>query len=60
MHYIVEAPAFWFLRGSTWTGDKDRAEKFTTKEFAQAALKNAAQFSKPRVVKTWKIVEITD
>lgn len=60
MHYIVEAPAYWFLVGTAWTGNKERAQKFDTKEQAQAALNTATRFSRPKIWRHWKIVEITD
>jgi hypothetical protein len=58
MTYIVEAPASWFLRGTVFTGDKSRASTFDSESAAQAAIAKAAQFSKPKMVKTWKIVPV--
>jgi hypothetical protein len=59
MKYIVEAPGGWYLYGTAFTGDKARAKVFDTVEAAQEAIKAAAKFSKPPIVKTWKVVPLT-
>ena len=41
---------FW-LRGTTWAFHADRANVFDSPEQAEAALKKAAKFNKPSVIK---------
>ena len=57
MTYIVEAPGGWYLRGTTFAGTIERADKFATQEAAKAAIAKAAKFSRPGIVKTWEIRE---
>lgn len=42
---------FW-LRGTTWAFRDNRADVFNSPEQAEAALKKAAKFAKPSVIKT--------
>lgn len=56
--FIVQAPGAWFLRGTVFTDEITRAVKFATQEQAQAAIDKAAKFSKPKIVKTWRIVPV--
>lgn len=46
------------LRGTVWAFSMDRAQKFETKELAQAALDKAKQFMKARTYKAARIVEV--
>lgn len=55
--FIVLAPKGWFLKGTTWTRDQPSSHKFLTTEAAQAAIAKAAKFSKPKMVKTWRIID---
>lgn len=41
----------YFLRGSIWTNEIERAQKFPTKELAEAQFRRAMTFTKPRVFK---------
>lgn len=45
------------LRGTVWAYSMDRAQKFETREAAQAALDKAKQFMKVRTYKAAKIIE---
>ena len=47
----------WFLRSTVWTSDRDRANKFATRELAQAALLKAKQFMKAAHFKKARIEE---
>ena len=59
MAFIVQTPdASWFLRSTVWAGALDRAQRFQTKEAAQAQLDKAKQFMKVRTYKAAQIVEI--
>lgn len=46
------------LRGTVWAFSMDRAQKFATREDAQAALEKARKFMKARVYKSAIIEEI--
>lgn len=46
------------LRGTVWAFSMDRAQKFETREAAQAALDKAKQFMKATVYKRSRIEEI--
>ena len=46
------------LKGTVWTFSMDRAEKFNTREDAQAALDKAKKFMKASVYKSAIIEEI--
>lgn len=52
---VVNAGVLFYLKGTTWTGDKDRADSFTTKEAAQAAAAKAEEFMHPRIRKSYKV-----
>lgn len=54
--YVVQAPGQYWLVNTAFGGSIERAKKFDTVEAAQTAIDKAAKFSKPRIVKTWKIV----
>lgn len=58
--FIVQAPGEWYLRGTTFAGSIERATRFPTIEVAQAAIDFAAKFSRPKIVKTWRIVPAPD
>ena len=47
----------WCLKGTTWTGAPERADKFETRELAQAALDKAKSFTKPKLWKSAIIEE---
>ncbi len=48
------------LRGTIWAFSMDRAEKFDTRELAQAALDKAAKFSKKSTIKRATITEVPE
>lgn len=50
----------WYLRGTTWAGSTERADKFDSREAAQAALDRAKKFSVRRIYKDWFIRELGD
>jgi hypothetical protein len=56
MAFIVETTGEWFLRGTTWTSDRDRAIKFDTEEDAQAGLLKAKKFTKPEQYKAARVI----
>lgn len=61
MTFIVQtADASFFLRSTVWAGTLDRAQRFPTKEAAQAQLDKAKKFMKVRAYKAAQIVEIID
>ncbi len=45
----------WFLRGTTWAGSKDRAQRFATRDDARAALAKAKPFTRPALFKLARI-----
>lgn len=47
----------WYLRGTTWAGSTERADKFDSREAAQAALERAKKFSKRSSWKDWVVKE---
>jgi len=54
MTYIVKLinrGQVWFLRGTTWTGDADRAAVFANEQAAAMALVKAQPFMKPGLFK---------
>jgi len=58
--FIVVTPGYggnWYLRGTTWTGEQERANKFTTHEAALTALNRARRFMKPAAFKAATIVK---
>ena len=48
----------WPLRGTVWAYDMSRAQKFETREAAQAALNKAKQFMKACIYKAAVIEQI--
>jgi len=48
--------AAWFLRGTTVTGDRDRANVFADADAAQVALGKARKFMKPAAFKAARMV----
>lgn len=48
------------LRGTVWAFSMDRAQKFDSREAAQAALDRAKQFMKARTYKAAVITEIVE
>lgn len=46
--------AYW-LNGTIWTSDKDRAQKFASRSNAEAALDKARKFMKPALFKAARI-----
>lgn len=48
------------LRGSVWAFSMDRAQKFDTRELAQAALDKAKKFMNSRVYKAATIDEVAE
>jgi hypothetical protein len=48
----------WFLRGTTWSRDPERAQKFATYDDARAALEKAKKFMKPATFHAARVVEI--
>lgn len=46
------------LRGTVWAFSMDRAQKFDTREAAQAALDKAKQFMKAKFYKAARIEEV--
>lgn len=48
----------WPLRGTTFAFAIERAQRFDTREQAQAAIEKAKPFHKARVMKTAQIVEV--
>lgn len=44
-----------FLKGTVWTFEIDRASKFKTEDEAKKAIDKAAQFKKKSDVKKWRI-----
>lgn len=48
---------FW-LRSTTWAFGANRADKFPTRDAAQAALAKAKQFMKAKAFKAAQIVEV--
>lgn len=50
----------WYLRGTTWTSDKRRADKFPTASAAQQAFDNAKKFMRTNMRKLAKIVPVTE
>jgi hypothetical protein len=55
--FIVLAPKGWFLKGTVWTSDQPSSHKFLTEGEARVAIAKAAKFSKPKLVKTWRIID---
>jgi len=49
----------WPLKGTVWAFSMDRAQKFETREAAQAQLDKAKKFMKPALAKKARIVEAT-
>lgn len=49
----------WPLRGMAWAFSMDRAQKFTSREDAQAALDKAKKFMKPALHRSATIEEVT-
>jgi len=47
----------WPLRGTIWALSMERAQKFETRDAAQAALDKARQFMKPALYKKARITE---
>ena len=47
------------LRGTVWAFSMDRAQRFETREAAQAGLERAKQFMKASTYKQAKIVEVS-
>jgi hypothetical protein len=48
----------WPLRGTIWAFSMDRAQKFDTREAAQAALDKAKKFMKAALYRKAQIVEV--
>lgn len=48
----------WPLRGTVWAFSMDRAQRFETREAAQAALDNAKPFMKVKQYKSAQIKEV--
>ena len=48
----------WPLRGTVWAYSMDRAQRFETRELAQAALLKAKPFMKAAMFKKARIVEV--
>lgn len=48
----------WYLKGTTWTSDPDRASKFNSRDEAQAALDRAKKFMRPAAYKAARIEEV--
>ena len=46
-----------YLRGTTWAFDADRANKFETLEQAKEAVEKAKKFMKPKIYKAIKFIE---
>lgn len=46
------------LRGTIWAFSMDRAQKFDTRELAQAALDRAKKFMKAKTYKAASIIEV--
>lgn len=60
MAYIVEAPNDWYMKGRTWTSQKNTATVFDTEEAAKAGIAKAGEFHKKKTIKTWKIVSTAE
>ena len=56
MVFIVETTGEWFLRGTTWITERDRAIKFDTEEDARAGLLKAKKFTKPEQYKAARVI----
>lgn len=48
----------WYLRGTTWTCDIMRADKFDNREDAQSALLKAKKFMVVKMYKAARVVEM--
>jgi len=53
--YIVKAPDGWYLRGTSWTGDIERADRFGDQAAAYAAIGRVKKFTKPAIYKKVRI-----
>jgi hypothetical protein len=53
--YIITAPNGWWLRGTTWTGDIEKADRFSDQASAYAAIGRAKKFMKPVIYKKLSI-----
>lgn len=58
MAYVVEFPHNYYLRGTTATGDPERATRFATEAEARAALQRNRKFLRAAVWKAAKIVQV--
>ena len=47
----------WYLRGTTWTGERERAQVFTSLDRAVDACRTAKKFMKPAVYRNVEIRE---
>ena len=60
MSYLVtvnNSAVIFFLRGTVWSFSSERADKFATREAAQAALEKARKFMKPAIYRKAAIQE---
>jgi len=53
--YVVTAPNGWWLRGTTWTGEIERADRFDDQASAFAAIGRMKRFTKPATYKKLRV-----
>jgi hypothetical protein len=49
--------ALWYLRGTTWSADSERATSFDTEELAHAQLDRARKFMRPETFRACRVIE---
>lgn len=57
---IQHAGQTWYLKGTTWTGELDRAFKYESEEQAYEALEKAKKFMAPAIKKAAKDAILTN
>jgi hypothetical protein len=58
MVFIVETTGEWFLRGTTWITERDRASKFDTEEDARGGLLKAKTFTKSEQYEAARVISL--
>ena len=53
--YIVVAPNGWYLRGTSWTGEIEHADRFGSWDNALTAMGQVKKFTKPTIYSKLRI-----